>query len=77
MEQGKRNLLTDNEFREKVALRAYEIYVDRGGQHGRDVGDWLQAETEVLSDAAQQQRGSPGRKTAIRGKISRSAPTST
>jgi len=61
MEQGRRNLLTDNEFREKVALRAYEIYEDRGGQHGRDIGDWLQAETEVLSEAAQQQKGSPGR----------------
>jgi len=34
MEQGKRNFLTDYEFREKVALRAYEIYEDRGGQHG-------------------------------------------
>ena len=61
MEQGKRNLLTDYEFREKVALRAYEIYEDRGGQHGRDISDWLQAETDLLAEAAQQQKGSPGR----------------
>jgi len=51
-----RTLLTDSEFREKVALRAYELYEDRGGQHGRDIDDWLQAETEVLSEAEQQKR---------------------
>lgn len=61
MEQGKRNLLTDYEFREKVALRAYEIYEDRGGQHGRDISDWLQAESDVLAEAAQHQRGAPER----------------
>lgn len=61
MEQGKRSLLTDNEFREKVALRAYEIYEDRGGQIGRDIDDWLQAETDVLSEIAQQQKMSSER----------------
>ncbi len=61
MEQSKRALLTDNEFREKVTLRAYEIYEDRGGQHGRDIGDWLQAETDVVAEAAQQQKISPER----------------
>ena len=61
MEQGKRSLLTDNEFREKVALRAYEIYEDRGGQLGRDIDDWLQAETDVFSEITQQQKVSPGR----------------
>ena len=61
MEQSKRDLLTDNEFREKVALRAYEIYEDRGGQHGRDLDDWLQAETDVLAEAVQQQKISPER----------------
>ena len=61
MEQGKRNFLTDYEFREKVALRAYEIYEDRGGQHGRDISDWLQAETDVLAEAAARQKGAPER----------------
>jgi hypothetical protein len=61
MEPSKRTLLSDNEFREKVALRAYEIYVDRGGQHGRDFDDWLQAETDVLAEAVQQQKISPER----------------
>ena len=34
--------------REEVELRAYQIYVERGGAHGQDVEDWLQAEREVI-----------------------------
>ena len=32
---------------EEIELRAYKIYVDRGGAHGQDVEDWLQAENEL------------------------------
>ena len=32
----------------EIELRAHEIYVERGGTHGRDVEDWLQAEHELL-----------------------------
>ncbi len=38
------------ELRERVARRAYEIYLQRGGEHRRDLDDWLQAEREILSD---------------------------
>ena len=34
--------------REEIELRAYQIYVERGGAHGRDVDDWVQAERELL-----------------------------
>lgn len=34
-----------------IAQRAYEIYESRGGVHGRDVDDWLQAEREVSGSA--------------------------
>jgi hypothetical protein len=34
--------------REEIELRAYLIYIERGGAHGRDVEDWLQAERELL-----------------------------
>ena len=34
-----------------TARRAYELYEQRGCQHGRDVDDWLLAENE-LRDAA-------------------------
>jgi hypothetical protein len=43
--------LNDDDIRERIALRAYELYEDRGGQHGRDIDDWLQAETEMLAEA--------------------------
>lgn len=33
---------------EKIRLRAYLIFEKRGGGHGRDLEDWLQAEAEVL-----------------------------
>lgn len=32
-----------------IRVRAYEIYEQRGRQHGRDFDDWLRAEGEVLS----------------------------
>jgi hypothetical protein len=34
---------------EQIALRAYEIYQERGGTDGADVDDWLQAERELQS----------------------------
>jgi hypothetical protein len=30
-----------------VAKRAYEIYESRGGEHGRDFEDWLEAERQL------------------------------
>ena len=33
---------------ERIASRAYELYMARGGQHGRALEDWLEAEQELL-----------------------------
>jgi hypothetical protein len=33
---------------EQIASRAYQIYLERGCQHGHDLDDWLQAEYELL-----------------------------
>jgi hypothetical protein len=33
--------------REAVAHRAYELYVQRGGERGKDVEDWVRAEKEL------------------------------
>lgn len=30
-----------------VARRAYEIYLGRGGSHGADLDDWLEAERQL------------------------------
>jgi Protein of unknown function (DUF2934) len=32
---------------EEIRRRAYEIYLERGEQPGRDLDDWLQAECEL------------------------------
>lgn len=32
---------------EQIARRAYELYLARGGSHGRHEDDWLQAEREL------------------------------
>ena len=32
---------------EEIRLRAYEIYLERGEQPGRELDDWLQAEGEL------------------------------
>ena len=36
-----------------IRFRAYELYEQRGRNHGFDVEDWLRAETEVTRQAAQ------------------------
>ena len=32
---------------EEIRIRAYEIFIERGGQPGHDLDDWLQAEREL------------------------------
>lgn len=39
--------------REQIEVRAYEIYLQRGGGDGNDVQDWLQAESELLGETGQ------------------------
>jgi len=34
--------------RDEIARRAYELYLERGGQDGHDVEDWLRAEAELV-----------------------------
>ena len=41
-----------------IARRAYELYEKRGGEHGHDLDDWLQAERE-LQDALSSTIASP------------------
>jgi hypothetical protein len=33
---------------EQIRRRAYELYTQRGGHHGRHVEDWFRAESELL-----------------------------
>jgi hypothetical protein len=36
-----------SDLQEQIRLRAYELYEQRGREDGRDLDDWLQAESEV------------------------------
>jgi Protein of unknown function (DUF2934) len=47
---------------EEIQLRAYCIHVERGGQHGCDLDDWLQAERELTEE----HRGGPSGKDGAR-----------
>jgi hypothetical protein len=36
---------------QEIRDRAYEIYLQRGAQHGSELEDWLQAERELSTSA--------------------------
>ena len=38
----------------RIARRAHEIYEARGGEHGRALEDWLQAEREIDSELSEE-----------------------
>lgn len=40
-----------------VAARAYALYLERGGDDGRDLDDWLQAERELRGDEGARSSG--------------------
>jgi hypothetical protein len=42
---------------EGIAQRAYELYMARGGSHGRGVDDWLRAESELTRGGLRQPSG--------------------
>jgi hypothetical protein len=46
LERAKQHLPTHQE----IEQRAHEIYLRRGGDHGRDVDDWLKAEAELRNE---------------------------
>jgi len=43
----------DAQFYAKVAKKAYELYEGRGGEHGHDMDDWLEAEQLVVKELRQ------------------------
>ena len=41
---------------EQIARRAYEIYLSRGADHGRDTDDWLEAERQLTKELTNRNR---------------------
>jgi hypothetical protein len=44
-------LVADPSLEEKIRLRAYTLYEERGRADGHDVDDWLRAEAELNATA--------------------------
>ena len=38
--------------RKEIARQAHKLYVERGGEHGKDVEDWVKAEKELRDKPA-------------------------
>ncbi len=45
--EGKKAGHANGNVEEEIRQRAYELYQERGGEHGRAHEDWLRAEAEV------------------------------
>lgn len=46
-EEPKTITITEEDLRELVEKRAYELYLERGGHHGEHESDWYRAEEEI------------------------------
>ena len=35
---------------EEISKQAYNLYLERGGEHGRDIEDWVRAEKDLSAE---------------------------
>ena len=50
-ENQKQSSKSSQEMQQAICLKAYELFLQRGEQHGSDVEDWLAAERIVLQNS--------------------------
>jgi hypothetical protein len=43
----------------KIAERAYHKFIMRGGEHGHDLADWLEAEKEIAAEQKTKSKVNP------------------
>lgn len=48
--EERKRVFCPEDYIERVRMCAYELYVARGGVHGRDLDDWLEAEKQVRKE---------------------------
>ena len=53
---------------EQIERRAYELYLERGGEDGHDVEDWLAAQAEIIELSKQSNSPKPKARPAGAGK---------
>ena len=56
-EESEQISASDSARQEEIRIRAYEIYIERYGQPGDELSDWLQAERELEHKARKAQAG--------------------
>lgn len=47
VEQTEEASVSHGPTQDQIRLRAYQIYLERGGHHGQELDDWLRAEREL------------------------------
>ena len=59
--------------REEIARRAHELYLQRGGEHGKNVEDWLRAEKELseksVAGPTKTRATQAGRSASVRSRL--------
>jgi len=43
------SLMSPEDLQRRIAIQAHELYLRRGGHHGRDWEDWFEAKRQVTS----------------------------
>jgi hypothetical protein len=53
---------------DEIAVRAYQIYLERGGAPGNEFEDWIRAERELLGENGKPavENGKPRRKATVK-----------
>jgi hypothetical protein len=44
---AKSSIIPESPSREAIAQRAHQLFLSRGGVHGHDLDDWLEAERQI------------------------------
>ena len=52
----KSRTVRNHPIQEEIALRAYQIYLERGGTPGNELEDWTRAERELLDISTKPRR---------------------
>ena len=69
-----RHAAADNGLEQSIQQRAYELYLNRGEQPGREMEDWLQAEREIKArQKPKRERKEPRENTVLRPRETRMA----
>ena len=56
--------MVETSLQKRIAERAYQLFLKRGGKHGYHQQDWMQAEREIRAEAARPAAKAPAKAVA-------------